>query len=90
HQIGMSIIGQCVHYRSSRKIMPLIIAEEEIETHYGIEQLTEHISQVSLAALGLGPSLVRLQESESELGEPSAGAEPQRAIPVDQAAKGMR
>jgi AcrR family transcriptional regulator len=90
HQIGLSIIGQCVHYRSGRKIMPLIIGEEEMETHYGVEQLTEHISQVSLAALGLGPSLVRLYESESDLGEASAGAERPTAIPVDQAGKGMR
>jgi len=83
HQIGFSIIGQCVHYRSGRKIIPLIVGEEEIETHYGIEQLTEHISQVSLAALGLGPSLVRLHEGESDLGEPLANGGCRTAAPVD-------
>lgn len=90
HQIGMSVIGQCVHYRSSRKIMPLIIAEDEIAAHYGVEQLAEHITQVSLAALGLGPSLVRLLESESDLGESSTGVERRTTAPVNQAGRELR
>jgi len=90
HQIGLSIIGQCVHYRSSRKIMPLIIDQQEIDTHYSVEQLAEHILQVSLAALGLGPSLVRLHEIESNLGEPSTGAERQTPVPADQVGKELR
>jgi len=57
NQIGLSIIGQCVYYRSSRNILPCIVGEEEWRAHYGVEQLAEHISQVSLAALGLGSPL---------------------------------
>lgn len=57
HQIGFSIIGQCVYYRASRNIVPLLVGQPEVEEHYGVEQLAEHISGFCLAALGLGPPL---------------------------------
>ena len=55
HQVGFSIVGQCGYYRAARKIIPLVIAESELDEHFGIEQLAEHVSAVCLAALGLGP-----------------------------------
>jgi TetR/AcrR family transcriptional regulator, regulator of cefoperazone and chloramphenicol sensitivity len=55
HQIALSIVGQCVYYRAAGKIIPLLIDEEELRQHFAIDQLAEHISQVSLAALGLVP-----------------------------------
>jgi TetR/AcrR family transcriptional regulator, regulator of cefoperazone and chloramphenicol sensitivity len=57
HQIALSIVGQCVYYRGAGKIIPLLIGEAELKRHFGIDQLAEHISEVSLAALGLGPPL---------------------------------
>jgi len=65
NQIGLSIIGQCVYYRSSRNILPCIVGEKERRAYYGAEQLAEHISQVSLAALGLGPPLAGPGASEA-------------------------
>jgi AcrR family transcriptional regulator len=59
HQIGFSIIGQCVYYRAAGKIIPLVIEERELQEHFGIEQLAEHVSAVCLAALGLGPPMGR-------------------------------
>jgi AcrR family transcriptional regulator len=58
HQIAFSIIGQCVYYRAAGKIIPLVIAEHELQEHYGIDQLAEHVCEVCLAALGLGPPLL--------------------------------
>ncbi|MHC4399316.1 MAG: TetR/AcrR family transcriptional regulator [Planctomycetota bacterium] len=57
HQIGLSIIAQCVYYRTASKILPLIVGQDELEAHYGVERLAGHISEVSLAALGLAPPL---------------------------------
>ncbi len=57
YQIGFSIIGQCVYYRAGRHIVSLMVGEEELKSHFRAEQLAEHVSQVSLAALGLGPPL---------------------------------
>jgi TetR/AcrR family transcriptional regulator, regulator of cefoperazone and chloramphenicol sensitivity len=55
HQIGLSIVGQCVYYHAAKKIIPMVIGEEELKQHFGIDELAEHISQLSLAALGLAP-----------------------------------
>jgi AcrR family transcriptional regulator len=65
HQIAFSIIGQCVYFRSSRNILPLIVGKEELEAYYGTGQLADHISRLSLAALGLGPSLTGPAEPEA-------------------------
>ena len=75
HQIGFSIIGQCVYHRAARNIIPLIVGEEELEAHYGIEPLAEHVSQVSLAALGLAPPFARPGS-----GEPQACESPSTVV----------
>jgi hypothetical protein len=76
HQIGFSIIGQCVYHRAARKIIPLVVGEESFEAHYGIERLAEHISQVSLAALGLAPPLGCPARAEPQAcGSPSTVAD---------------
>ena len=55
HQIGFSIMGQCGWYRGLSKVIPLIVGENELKRHYGLEDLADHITQMSLAALGLAP-----------------------------------
>ena len=86
HQIAFSILGQCVHYRSGRNIIPLVISPEELETHYGIDQLAEHIGEVSLAALGLRPPLACPHASGSD-GDSNVHGE-HTAQPAAQAGKG--
>ena len=57
HQIGFSIVGQCLNYRVAGEIVAMLVGEDEVAAHYSPEQLAETISEVSLAALGLGPPL---------------------------------
>jgi AcrR family transcriptional regulator len=57
HQIGFSIVGQCLHYRVAGEIVTMLVGEEETNLHYSVEELAETISRVSLAALGLAPPL---------------------------------
>lgn len=57
HQIGFSILGQCLHYRVVGDVVALIIDEQELRDHYGVTQLADHIIDFSLAALGLAPPL---------------------------------
>ncbi|MFW5693114.1 MAG: TetR/AcrR family transcriptional regulator [Thermoguttaceae bacterium] len=64
HQIALSVVGQCVYYRSAASIVPMIVGEEELAAHYDVEALTEHITRFSLAALGLAPPITqRLSEN---------------------------
>ena len=57
HQIAFGVIGQCVHYRTGRHAIALLVEEDELKKYYTTEQLAEHISQMCLAALGLAPPL---------------------------------
>lgn len=51
YRLAFSIVGQCLHYRVAREFVAMLIPPEEGETAYGIDQLTEHITQFSLAGL---------------------------------------
>ena len=57
HQIGFSIIGQCLYYHVAHEVVTLLVGQEELEAHYGLQELADHITQFALAALGLAPSL---------------------------------
>ena len=51
HQIGFSIIGQCLFYRVADEVVSLMLEPEEFSTRYGVDQLAEHIADFSIAAL---------------------------------------
>lgn len=55
-QICFSIVGQCFFYRSSSEIIPLIIGKEQVDRHYQIADLAEHITDFCLAALAKSQS----------------------------------
>jgi AcrR family transcriptional regulator len=88
YQIGFSIIGQCVYYRAGRHIVSLMVGEEDLKAHFRAEQLAEHISQVSLAALGLGPPLVCPREPESSSDGTSNCTVEQNVQPAGQSGEG--
>ena len=50
--IGFSIVGQCLFYRLAQPIVTMLVGEEE-HRRYDATLLAEHITQFSLAALGL-------------------------------------
>lgn len=56
-QTAFSIVGQGVFYHVANEVVTLLVGEEERAGHFGNEQLAEHITEFSLAALGLGPPL---------------------------------
>jgi AcrR family transcriptional regulator len=49
---AFSIVGQCVFYRVATPIVKLLVGEQEFRT-YDATLLAEHITQFTLAALGL-------------------------------------
>jgi TetR/AcrR family transcriptional regulator, regulator of cefoperazone and chloramphenicol sensitivity len=50
HLTAISIIGQCLYMRISRKVIPLVVGEEEFRS-YTADRLADHIADFSLAAL---------------------------------------
>ena len=64
HQIGFSIIGQCLHYRVSGEMISLMISEDEYENHFDVQNLAEHIWRFSLGGLhGIRDSIIVNQQS---------------------------
>jgi AcrR family transcriptional regulator len=49
-QIGVSIIGQCMIYRTSAEMMSQMLTPSEI-SHFSIDALTKHITEFSLSAI---------------------------------------
>ena len=64
HQIGFSIIGQCLHYRVSGEMISLMISEDEYENHFEVQDLAEHIWRFSIGGLhGIRDSITHNQRS---------------------------
>lgn len=56
HAISFSIVGQCLHYKLARTISERLIGREALAS-LDLDYLTDHITNFSLAALGLGPPI---------------------------------
>lgn len=54
-RLGFSVIGQCLFYRVSRPIISMFVSDGEFEKDFSLDQLAEHISSFSAAAIrGVG------------------------------------
>jgi TetR/AcrR family transcriptional regulator, regulator of cefoperazone and chloramphenicol sensitivity len=51
HMIGFSIVGQALYYKVARNVASTLVGEEEFR-QYTVEQLTQHIYEFSLVAMG--------------------------------------
>jgi AcrR family transcriptional regulator len=51
HQLGFSLIGQCVFYRFHQRIVALMISPDERAEHFQLESLGRHIYFVTRAAI---------------------------------------
>jgi AcrR family transcriptional regulator len=51
HQLGFSVIGQCMHYRISAEMISMMISKAEYQQSYQIEQLADHITSFSLGGI---------------------------------------
>ncbi|MEK6239570.1 MAG: DUF1956 domain-containing protein [Planctomycetales bacterium] len=56
-QISFSVVGQCLYYRVAGGVAAMLVSEQEYQDFYSLDQLADHITQVTLAALGLAPPL---------------------------------
>lgn len=57
HQMGFSIVGECLFYRVAGHTARMLVPGEEWDEHFSIDQLARHIAEVSTAALGLAEPL---------------------------------
>ncbi|MBN1589558.1 MAG: CerR family C-terminal domain-containing protein [Pirellulales bacterium] len=67
HQIGFSIIGQCVYFRAASPVIRMVIGEREQSEHHTVESLTDHVCEFVLAGLGLAPPLGKTAGDDNRL-----------------------
>jgi AcrR family transcriptional regulator len=51
HLVAFSVVGQCLHYRVAAPVVQLLVADEEY-AQYRPELLAEHITEMTLRAIG--------------------------------------
>ncbi len=54
-KLSFSLVGQCLQYKLAGEMLPMLIGPETVQTEFTTEKLIEHITQVTLASVGLGP-----------------------------------
>lgn len=76
-QVAFSIIGQCLFYRIAGDIVDMMATSDE-QDHFTIEQLSEHITAFSLAAI-FGTSRIDRQSNTTHRSTPAVVSDPGRA-----------
>lgn len=56
-RIALSVIGQCFLYRAAGDVVGMLVPEDELATLHALDQLADHITAFTLAAVGAGPPL---------------------------------
>jgi AcrR family transcriptional regulator len=56
HQMAFSIVGQCLFYKIGGEVARILVSEDEFAEHFTAGHLANHIADVCLAALGIGPA----------------------------------
>lgn len=56
-KVAFSVVGQCLYYRFANEVFHLLVHPLERAEHFQPDQLAEHIADLTLAALGAGPTL---------------------------------
>ena len=64
-KIVHSVIGQCLFYRVAGQVIDMIVPEDERAEHFQTEHLAGHIANFSMAALGLGPTLGTVSQTDT-------------------------
>jgi AcrR family transcriptional regulator len=56
-RLAVSVMGQCFVYRAAGDVVGMLVPAEELATLHAVHELAGHVTLVTLAALGAGPSL---------------------------------
>lgn len=80
----LSIVAQCVYYRTARKVLMVVFGAEKFREVFAIDKLVEHITGFSLAALGRGRPVGEWPRDDQCLShtEPDGARPPETRQPV--------
>jgi len=61
-QLALSVVGQCLYYRTGAGIIQVLIPPAELQAHFDIDSLSRHITSVMLAATQGGTSISQYKQ----------------------------
>jgi AcrR family transcriptional regulator len=64
-RLGMSVVGQCFVYRAAGDVVAMLVPRDEIDSLHAPKPLADHITQSTLAALGVAPPLTTVSSFHS-------------------------
>lgn len=50
-RMAFTVVGQCLFYRIGAPVVGILVSDEQRQSHFSVEPLAEHITQVSLSAV---------------------------------------
>jgi hypothetical protein len=56
-RVAVGVMGQCFVYRAAGEVVGMLVPAGELSTLHALDALADHVTRVTLAALGAGPSL---------------------------------
>lgn len=56
-RVALSVVGQCFLYRAAGDVVGMLVPSEELHTLHTPARLADHVTALTLAALGAGPAL---------------------------------
>lgn len=56
HQLAFSVVGQCMFYKIGSPVVRLLVSDAEFEEKFTLPRLADHIADVLLSSLGVGPA----------------------------------
>jgi TetR/AcrR family transcriptional regulator, regulator of cefoperazone and chloramphenicol sensitivity len=59
-RVALSVIGQCFHYRAAGGVVAMLVPACEIDAYHTPHAIADHVTRLTLAALGAGEPLARL------------------------------
>jgi hypothetical protein len=57
-------MGQCFVYRAAGEVVGMLVPADELASLHSLEALADHVTRVTLAALGAAPSLATPKRSD--------------------------
>jgi len=54
-KLAFTVVGQCLYYRMSDVVIRALIPQDELNHEFDLEDLSDHVADVTLAALGVRP-----------------------------------
>jgi AcrR family transcriptional regulator len=59
-RVALSVIGQCFHYRAAGGVVAMLVPAGEIDAYHTPPAIADHVTRLTLAALGAAAPLARL------------------------------